>query len=434
MSSEWRRNRHGSKDPFSFPPSPPSSLALFPRSPARAPCPLKAVSVVVTSSSHAFRKWTISSFSARSLLSRRVPAARTSRSALSPDSPFTVETQPRSVEVCEGRSIRNSNNAVQKKRHDQRILSAPPSSSPSTSGPMGIANKLRRRSAHLQAIPIRGGDVDEDLDFDDSDARIGSPSFQQPQYAPSVSSPNTFTTTLEEPSWEEPVEYSSTNTPRPRIPTPSSTFSKSNDYSNGMAYNQQPASPREYGNQQQYGSSYSRPQSQYGYSSNQQGQSIQRPHSGQGSIASAGVGGGGGGAGQYDQQRRYNQQPQQGPSSNTPPQQRSAPNSGGYPSQASSPSASNPSFNGPPPLPPVNNANGQQQPPPQQQRPNSTMFPASQSQRSLNTTGGGGGTSGGPATIAGEPLHDMERAISLLKSSKFYAEGTHSLTPRSGDH
>lgn len=29
----------------------------------------------------------------------------------------------------------------------------------------------------------------------------------------------------------------------------------------------------------------------------------------------------------------------------------------------------------------------------------------------------------GGRTIAGEPLHDMGRAISLLKSSKFYAEG-----------
>lgn len=28
-----------------------------------------------------------------------------------------------------------------------------------------------------------------------------------------------------------------------------------------------------------------------------------------------------------------------------------------------------------------------------------------------------------PSTIAGEPLHDLDRAVGLLKSSKFYAEG-----------
>lgn len=48
-----------------------------------------------------------------------------------------------------------------------------------------------------------------------------------------------------------------------------------------------------------------------------------------------------------------------------------------------------------------------------------SQIPPSASSRSLL----GQSTSGQPQTIAGEPLHDLSRAVALLKSSKFYAEG-----------
>ncbi|BGP14418.1 hypothetical protein JCM10213v2_002366 [Rhodosporidiobolus nylandii] len=47
-------------------------------------------------------------------------------------------------------------------------------------------------------------------------------------------------------------------------------------------------------------------------------------------------------------------------------------------------------------------------------------LPSQGSTRSLSSQGVGQGQ---PQTIAGEPLHDMGRAVALLKSSKFYAEG-----------
>ncbi|GAA5858489.1 hypothetical protein JCM8547_007329 [Rhodosporidiobolus lusitaniae] len=53
------------------------------------------------------------------------------------------------------------------------------------------------------------------------------------------------------------------------------------------------------------------------------------------------------------------------------------------------------------------------------------VLPSQGSSRSLSSQAGAGGGpgAGGPPTIAGEPLHDLSRAVALLKSSKFYAEG-----------
>lgn len=50
----------------------------------------------------------------------------------------------------------------------------------------------------------------------------------------------------------------------------------------------------------------------------------------------------------------------------------------------------------------------------------SSQIPPSSSSRSLLAQSGSGQP---PQTIAGEPLHDLSRAVALLKSSKFYAEG-----------
>ncbi len=49
-----------------------------------------------------------------------------------------------------------------------------------------------------------------------------------------------------------------------------------------------------------------------------------------------------------------------------------------------------------------------------------SQLPPSNSSRSLAGQSGQGQQ---PQTIAGEPLHDLGRAVALLKSSKFYAEG-----------
>lgn len=290
-----------------------------------------------------------------------------------------------------------------------------------------VPNKLRRRSVQLQAIPIRSRS-DDGHPGSDSEAQIEplpkarafSPRPSTTFYSPS--SINTFVTSREEPAWNwDPTPIDSTpstassvidrSISHPAPISPTSTHSTATIPT--MSYSNQPSSPRDYGSPQGYSQ---RPQSQSfpsgGYPS-QGGQPIPRPHSGQGSINS-----------NYD--RRFPQQQSSNPnngqsygqgvppppsSSQPPPNNRggpSAPSSGGYPSQTSSPNASTPSF-----------AN---------QRPNSQMFPASQSQRSLSTTTGGSGAAaaaggGAPNTIAGEPLHDMERAIALLKSSKFYAEG-----------
>ena len=56
-----------------------------------------------------------------------------------------------------------------------------------------------------------------------------------------------------------------------------------------------------------------------------------------------------------------------------------------------------------------------------------SQLPSAGSSRSLASQAGpaaaGPGGAAPPQTIAGEPLHDLQRAAALLKSSKFYAEG-----------
>ncbi|GAA6010185.1 hypothetical protein JCM11491_005381 [Sporobolomyces phaffii] len=142
-----------------------------------------------------------------------------------------------------------------------------------------------------------------------------------------------------------------------------------------MSYSHPPSSPRDYASpqqQQQYPQYHSAPtqqqQQQQRPQSHQYGPSIPRPHSGQSTTDYA------------NSHRRH-----------TPTTPRT----------------------GTPPTP-------QSQSQSHSQRPTSDMFPASQSQRSLATAQA---PAPAPQTIAGEPLHDMDRAISLLKSSKFYAEG-----------
>ncbi|GAA6059179.1 hypothetical protein JCM10212_005524 [Sporobolomyces blumeae] len=112
-------------------------------------------------------------------------------------------------------------------------------------------------------------------------------------------------------------------------------------------------------------------------------------------------------------------QPNSGYHGSPPPQGR--PYGSPVPGQNFSPtSTSGPSFNGttgPPATTPLQTS--------QASRPQSTL-PSPQSQRSLSSRPQGDAAAvngSAPPTIAGEPLHDMDRAISLLKSSKFYAEG-----------
>lgn len=59
----------------------------------------------------------------------------------------------------------------------------------------------------------------------------------------------------------------------------------------------------------------------------------------------------------------------------------------------------------------------------QHSRTGSNQSPGPAAQRGGSAPPGPRGAATAPTTIAGEPLHDLGRAVGLLKSSKFYAEG-----------
>jgi len=288
-----------------------------------------------------------------------------------------------------------------------------------------IPNKLRRRSMHLQAVPIN-----EEKHSNSSQISPSRPSFSTRNSSTFPSSPHTFTTTLEEPYWE-PVRDPTTD---PNSLNQSTSEPFSGDYS-AMSYS--PQSPHDY--QQGYQNAYNnntqqsqRPQSyaagpsspQQPYSAQSNQNNLSRPPSGQGSNRDsvnmsqngqqANYGAGGGGGGGYDQQqRRYAagngvQSNQRQQYSQQPP----PPTSQHTSSHNSSPTTSTPSY-------PTSSA----QPSSSSAARPTSMLPSATSQRSIPTQQTALGSSTAPPTIAGEPLHDMERAISLLKSSKFYAEG-----------
>lgn len=218
-----------------------------------------------------------------------------------------------------------------------------------------IPNKLRRRSLHLQAIPIKTSKTTLEEDSNPSSLNFPLPlsattsSSLYPRnsiYSPS--SLNTFVTSPEEPVWdwqqqsnqkeEERAASSSINSQRPLSLSPPDMNYQPSSPNRGDYNSQHQQQP-----QQQYGGGGGvRPQSQQ-YPS--YGQGIQRPHSGQGSINS-----------QYQERERERGRY----TSSTQQQVQALPHPAppvGSSSQTSSPSASTPSF--------------QQQ---QRERPNSQMF------------------------------------------------------------
>jgi hypothetical protein len=204
----------------------------------------------------------------------------------------------------------------------------------------------------------------------------------------------------------------------PSLPAHSSPLS-----TNNMAHQQGYGSagqPEQYDNRSQDPYYHQQHQQQHQqFNAGPPPQSFSRPSSEQRSYSPQGAPSPGG----HPRNGSYGGQPQ--------PQQQTS-SSRPYPSSSSSPSGP-PSFNPTParqsPVPSYRAT----PPPPGPGAAASRQLPSQASSRSLASQAAGGGGvgapggagtgAGGPPTIAGEPLHDLNRAFALLKSSKFYAEG-----------
>ncbi|GAA6027998.1 hypothetical protein JCM8097_001822 [Rhodosporidiobolus ruineniae] len=211
------------------------------------------------------------------------------------------------------------------------------------------------------------------------------------------------------------VDYSSTqpSTPPQRYslssPSPGPSSSRMSGYGTPPP---QPAQGQHY-SQQQNNSSYTPPSQLYSqpHSSNHSPQPGPPPHLAQGSMGDTAQRNS-----TYGQQHNYHQQPPR----QYPPPSSSSPSS----SLPTGNSALSPSHHqqqqqrhSPAPSPSHVSHGPDSRPSNIGARPTSTMLASQGSSRSLSSQ------QAGPPTIAGEPLHDLQRALALLKSSKFYAEG-----------